>query len=52
MPAKARELDNRKDGDRSRCELCNPQKKGTVRVDQVWQATLTYGGSSHRKIAR
>lgn len=32
---KAKELDNRRQGDRSQCPICNP-RKDRVRMDQVW----------------
>lgn len=46
---KAKELDNRRDGDRRQCAACKPSKKGEVRLEQVWRATLAFGGSSHRR---
>lgn len=49
MATKVKELDNLKDGDRRSCPICSTQKKGMVSADKVWQATLKYGGSSHRK---
>jgi hypothetical protein len=33
---KARELNNRKEGDRRLCSLCNPRRDRVVRADQLW----------------
>lgn len=35
MTTKVKELDNLKEGDRTRCPICSPSSK-RVREDQVW----------------
>lgn len=47
MAAIAKELDNRKEGDRKACPTCNP-KRDRVREDQVWAWSLVYGESPWR----
>lgn len=45
----AKELDNKKDGDRNSCPICNPiNLKKRVTASQVWAATQKFGGRSHR----
>jgi hypothetical protein len=39
----AKELDNRKDGDRNACQICNP-KKGRVSLDKVWEWSKKHVG--------
>lgn len=37
MPTKVKELDNRKDGDRRQCNLCNPRKKkDEISANELW----------------
>lgn len=43
--AVAKELDNRKDGDRGACALCNP-KTDRVPLDRVWEWSLEHPGES------
>lgn len=49
MGNKVKELDNRHQGDRNSCKICNPpDPKKWVTASQVWSATQKYGGNSHR----
>lgn len=41
----AKELDNRKDGDRNACPICNP-KRDKISADRVWQWSLANPGKS------
>lgn len=42
--AKAKELDNRREGDRRRCAVCNPRRSGQVRADALWVWSLAHPG--------
>lgn len=45
----AKELDNKKNGDRNNCPICNPVNLNKrVTASQVWAATQRFGGKSHR----
>jgi hypothetical protein len=38
MTSKAKELNNRKDGDRNACIICNPSdRKNIISADHLWQ---------------
>lgn len=43
MPTKVKELDNRKDGDRNACPICNPNPK-RVTMDRLWHWSLRNPG--------
>jgi hypothetical protein len=43
-PSKAKELNNRKDGDRSSCSICVPQRG--VSMDKVWEWSQAHPGVS------
>lgn len=42
----AKELDNRRDGDRRQCSSCNPRQKGVIRADRLWAWSLDHPGES------
>ena len=44
MGEKAQELNNRKDGDRAQCPICNPREKETVPAWKVWLYSRVHNG--------
>lgn len=48
MTTKAKELDNRKEGERSQCRTCNP-RKDEVPLWKVWAWALAHPGIPWRR---
>jgi hypothetical protein len=48
MPAKAKELNNRREGDRRQCSTCNP-RPDRVPLWKVWAWSLAHPGQDWRR---